>query len=323
MKKQILFIMLLFTSVSYIHADNCGKEIYTDDFSSSAGWQYQGNGSIFISNGLCVFQQVYEGNYNRIYRNLGDTLSDNYWKAECVLDITASNPPGFGGNIIIMALTAGSQNFMAEGTAESNQDGIAVTLGSVTPTQNNINDWHFCIQAKKGAVRTASPPTEMYANSNISKYYVVLERTAKDSAKLSVYTDSLHTNQIPGSPITFVIDPRITNLTTLQHGVNEGGNPQRVISATIDNDLICEKAAVIPVNDEINVYPNPTYDIINIKAPINSVVDITTISGQVIQTFTTSKEITPFNLRYYPGAAYIVRIKTGNEAVVRKIVRIK
>ncbi|NTW32020.1 MAG: T9SS type A sorting domain-containing protein [Bacteroidetes bacterium] len=240
MKKLFLLLIIGFVNTLIVKADNCGTVILNDDFSSSANWISLGNGDVNISNGKCNFSNVYCGNTNRVYRSLNTNLSNNYWKAECKISILNSNPSGSGVGEVVMALTAGTQDFMNNGAIETIQDGIAVVLSSNSATDNNINNWFFNIQVKKGNVRTFDASKLIYLNSSINTYYVRLERTANDSTRISIFSDSNFTNQIQGSPITYAIDPNITNLNTIQHGTMTPGAYTRFINASIDNDFICD-----------------------------------------------------------------------------------
>ena len=75
MKKFMsLFLLIGLGNIQIANAENCKTIILSDDFSSSASWQSQGNGDVNINNGKCNFHNVYCGSYNRVYRNLGTTF---------------------------------------------------------------------------------------------------------------------------------------------------------------------------------------------------------------------------------------------------------
>jgi len=69
-----LFLLIGLGNIQIANAENCKTIILSDDFSSSASWQSQGNGDVNINNGKCNFHNVYCGSYNRVYRNLGTTF---------------------------------------------------------------------------------------------------------------------------------------------------------------------------------------------------------------------------------------------------------
>ena len=265
--------------------------------------------------------------HRRVYRDLGVTLSDIYWKGECDFKILSTNPSGNGSDATVMALTAGSLNFMSDGGVESNQDGIAVTFGSASPTDNNINNWYFCIQEKKDNIRTAS--TNIFASASVAYYYVRLERATQGTAKLSVFSDSTFTTHLPGSPVTFPITSTITGLNTIQHGVNAGGNPNRLINASIDNDLICQKSNsgimnYLQENTAISVYPNPVSDYLmiyyNNYIMTNYNLTLKNIQGQTVL----SKAIEFFNtfnlnISDYSNGIYFLMLQNSKEQFIQKI----
>jgi hypothetical protein len=252
-----------------VSESDCSNIILDDDFSVPANWVAIGDGGVNVSNGTCNFDNVSGGAFNKVLQNLNTTLSDDYWKAEFDFSIVSPNPTGHGTGVILIALTAGDLDFINDLSAETNQDGIAAILGSDSPYDENINNWKFIIENKKGNVRSIGT-TYIYANSTISNYYIRLERTANGMVQLSVFTDAAFTTHLPGSPITFAADPTITGLNTVQHGISTPGYPPRLLTeGTIDNDFICQNSSVgltsYVENKEILIYPNPSGSYINIK----------------------------------------------------------
>ncbi len=317
-----IFSIYLFLFITVIaKAGNCNNEILIDPFSSSAGWTSQGNGAVNISDGQCNFDHVYDGDYNRIYKNLGVTLSDHYWKAECTFSILSFNPQGNGSDATVMALTAGNLNFMTDNGVESNQDGIAATFGSANPAGNNFNNWYFTIQGKKGNVRTSG--VSLFALSSITQYYIKLERTSAGTTQLSVFSDATFTTHIPGSPITFKIDSTITGLNTVQHGVNAGGTSSRLINATIDNDFICEDKNINECG--MAIYPNPAanYLIIQNKSNLITPYDLKIVNtlGQVL--LSESLEITDtyhLDVSNFVSGIYFIKLRNDCMETLQKII---
>lgn len=246
MKRLItqFFLLVIILPISYAQPGNCNTIVLDDDFSSDAGWTTQGDGSIEISNGSCNLNSVTGRKYNRVYKNLGRPLSDNYWKAECEFSILSSNPPGSGSNGVPLVLTAGSLPFISydnsQNFQETDQDAIGVVLFSNSTRDNNIDNWYFLLEGKKGTVRSFDLSTGIFAKDSIRTYYIRLERMALDTARLSVFTDSLFLTHLPGSPSIFAIDSSITDLNTIQHGGSTPATDTRRIDAKIDNDFICE-----------------------------------------------------------------------------------
>lgn len=220
-------------------------------------------------------QNAYNGYYNRVYHSLERPLSETYWSAECEFSILTENPQGNGTGAVVMALTAGTLDFMSydlsQNYEETYQDGIAVVLMSDGSVDNEINNWFFMIEAKKGNYRTFDLSSVIYANSSIPTYYIRLERTSMSGTQLSIYSDSTYTEHLAGSPVSFGIDPDISRLYTVQHGVMTPGYYSRLINAAIDNDLICDdyfntsNSLVTASGQAPLIFPNPSQSRICVK----------------------------------------------------------
>jgi hypothetical protein len=329
--KKVLFILFLgLFNILLVKSQECTK-VFTDNFSSSAGWQSQGSGAVNVSNGKCNYANVYDGSYNRVYKSIGTTLSDNYWRAESNFTILNANPSGNGSGDIVMALTAGTLDFLSydasQSYTETNQDGIGVIIGSMSSsTDNNINDWSFVIEAKKGNVRTWVT-TGIFASLSISKYYIQLERTAKGMTQLSVFSDSTFTTNLPGSPITFAIDSTITGLTTIQHGSDTPGDQARLINATADNDFICQESGngIINLSNDISpflIFPNPASGEIQVfsnQLSVNSI-EIFNLLGEKIYSVPITDNRSPItiNIAAFSKGMYFLEVENKNGFAVKK-----
>lgn len=254
----------------------CSQGVFNDNFNSSSGWTTQSaSGAVDISGGLCNFNNAYCGQYNRTYKSLPVPLSDNYWKAESDLHLSA-NPSGNGAGAVVMALTAGTLDFMGydatQSYTETSQDGMAVVLMSQSPTDNQMNNWYFVIESKEADTRTVSS-AQINADASMNDYYLRFERTGPGMAMLSVFTDAGRTNHIAGSPITFSVSSTITGLNTMQHGAITPDNASRLINGSIDNDIVCDDMLTTSIKENataasLTVYPNPFSDYTTIKAGI-------------------------------------------------------
>lgn len=252
MKTIFTFCALLAGTI--YQAQTCNHILINDDFSSTSGWTMQSSsGAVSVSGGVLNLSAAHSGQYNRAYKYLAAGLSDTYWKAQCDLDITGANPAGNGAGAVVMAITADTLDFMSydasQSFAETNQDGIAVVLFSQNATDNNMNNWYFMIQQKKGDVRTNSI-TQISADSAVSQYYINLERISASIVRLDIFTNAARTTHLPGSPITLGIDQSITGLKIVQHGALTPDSASRIVSAGIDNDLICDNNTTTAVCSE-------------------------------------------------------------------------
>jgi hypothetical protein len=270
-----LFILLVLSLSTRAHSNQCNNILYTTDFSSSIGWQSEGNEDVYIGDGNCRMQNASCGYYNRVYYSIDRPLSETYWSAECDFSILTENPPGHGTGVVVMALTAGTLDFMsydlAQNYEETYQDGISVVLMSDGSVDNDINNWFFMIEAKKGNYRTFDLSSVIYANSSIPTYYIRLERTSMSGTQLSIFSDSTFTGHLPGSPVSFGIDPDISRLYTIQHGVMTPGYYSRLINGAVDNDLVCDdffntsNSLVMTSGVTPYIFPNPSSSIIHVK----------------------------------------------------------
>jgi hypothetical protein len=277
MKATPLFlIIILFVSFSSrAQSVQCDNIIFFDNFSSASSWLSEGDGSVYVNNEKCLMQDAYCGYYNRIYQSMLRPLPESYWRAECDFSILYPNPEGHGTGAVVLALTADTLDFMSydllQNYEETFQDGIAVVLMSDGSADNDINNWYFMIEAKKGDFRTFDPFSVIYANSSIPTYHIRLERTSKASTQLSIFSDSSLTEHLPGSPVSFEIDSAISKLKTIQHGVITPGFYPRLINAAIDNDLICSdyiynsNPMVKAYENKLRIYPNPSSSRIYVK----------------------------------------------------------
>jgi hypothetical protein len=314
--------------------------IFSDDFSAPANWSLQANGAVAVNNGSLNFTNAFAGVYNRVYQNIGSTLSDTYWRAECDLQLQ-NNASGNGMGAIIMALSADTFDFMAfdasQNYAATNHDGIAVTLTSLNVADNNPNNWFFLIQAKKGTVRTYDLNTGIYASSQLSNYYISLERTSTGNVRLSIYQDSLRTIHLPGSPANFAIDSTITGLDVIHHGSNTSGDPLRNLNCSIDNDFICSDVLNSVANQPEQLspasfffFPNPSNGMVFIKneilaSSINSTGNVYRVyehSGKRID----AGKIDPsglINLSDLPAAVYMLEVIIDSKRYSGKVILTK
>lgn len=264
MKKNIIALLCFLIAAHFSLAQNCQQTFY-DYYSDSTLWTHIGpTNNVIVNGGTCQFNDAFCDHYDKVLRQLPFTLSDNYWKAELKFSITATNAPGNGVAANLFVATAGSLDVWSYdaggGYALTNQDGINISLATVDIYDNNIDNWRFTFYSKKGNTTPVSSGV-IFASSNISTYYLRLERFAADSGRLSVFSDTAYINHIPGSPVTSAIDPSITGLSYIQHGVATWGYNTRHLSGIIDSLYICN-GGLTGIAEEANkksifIYPDP------------------------------------------------------------------
>lgn len=252
----------------------CVTEVHFEDFSNGSGWSCLGN--VYVSNNVINLDNTQGRSYHKAYMQLTRSISDTYWKAEADFHINDYNEINEGVGVMIVALTAGNQDFTttdySSGLNETNQDGVSVFLWSPSEYDGNMNNWMFIIESKNGSSRTYSA-TGISANSSQMDYYIVLERLSLSETRLRVFSDAAHNNEMPGSPVSFTIDDQITGLNYLQIGSVTAGAASRVINAYEDNISICDNIINgvglfndFGVVDNIEVFPNPASDFLNITS---------------------------------------------------------
>ena len=73
-------------------------------------------------------------------------------------------------------------------------------------------------------------------------------------------------------------------------------------------------------HEGFNVSPNPTSDVVNVKCPVGSTVNIYSVSGNVsVKSLLTTLNISSINISDLPKGIYFVRIASGTEVHVKKL----
>lgn len=335
MKRTFIVINLLVCFFVFnANSQNCEVIVFEDDFSTPSNWTQIGSGDVNVAGGTCNFDNVLNGTYEKVLQGINSTLSDNYWSAEFKFSIQGPNPTGFGTGHILLALTAGTLDFMAydisQSYLETTQDGIGVLIYSNSIYDNNIANWRFIVEDKKGNVRNWSTSSQIFADPLISDYYIRLERTSTSTTQLSVFSDPNFTIHLPGSPLVYSINPTITGLTTIQHSNSTPGAYERLLNATVDNDKICSYEIINDIDESsistpITVFPNPANDHISLHLE-NSVlhhaaeVTLYDLSGKVVHS-QSMKELTTIDISELAQGVFIIEVKNGNDTFRTKFIK--
>jgi hypothetical protein len=72
---------------------------------------------------------------------------------------------------------------------------------------------------------------------------------------------------------------------------------------------------------EVAVYPNPTNDIFYVKAPINSSLNVTDVSGKHIKSIVVETEETAVNLSDATNGIYFVQVQTADRVLTKKVIK--
>jgi surface protein len=75
------------------------------------------------------------------------------------------------------------------------------------------------------------------------------------------------------------------------------------------------------IGSELNVFPNPTKDILYVQAPENSSLILVDINGKTIRQLTTERVETSIDMSSYAQGIYVLQILIGEAVETRMIVR--
>jgi len=96
------------------------------------------------------------------------------------------------------------------------------------------------------------------------------------------------------------------------------------LAAFNENGLATSTEIYSDVMNEIELFPNPAYDFINLKMPsglMNSRIDILTIQGKTIKTFSLNQKQTRMDVSNFPTGVYLIRIHSDENHVMKKFVK--
>jgi gliding motility-associated-like protein len=272
-RQTIFFALVLIRLLNAQVGPACDSAIFSDDYTNPAAWTFNltAANSISIFNGTLNYNAAYCSDYNIASRNLPFVLSKQYWKAECVFTPFYGNSPGH----YVMAFTAGVQDPISQGPptyALTNQDAIVIYYAYPTGptsynccTNPNFGPWRIVARAKKG--NTLYPESTGIPVTNLSApAYVRFEMFQNAHGKLSIYSDSLFSNHVPGSPVEICVDSTITGLNRIQQGVITWGSSYRELTASIDKLTVTNK--FFSSCDSIIYNCDPTFQTTQLNIPL-------------------------------------------------------
>ena len=103
-------------------------------------------------------------------------------------------------------------------------------------------------------------------------------------------------------------------------------NDREVYNATqvkLSEIPVCATSVSEINNNDINIYPNPTTGILNIKTANSSSIEIISSIGQIVVTIDNPSNMETVNISNFENGTYIVKIIFNNEIVIKKINLIK
>jgi len=87
------------------------------------------------------------------------------------------------------------------------------------------------------------------------------------------------------------------------------------------DSLLSSTNNIVPINDHISVFPNPSADNITINTPQKSEIEILNTEGQTIKHITTCENHTTIGISEVPVGIYMIKVKTPKGMVVKKLIK--
>lgn len=87
------------------------------------------------------------------------------------------------------------------------------------------------------------------------------------------------------------------------------------------DSLLSSSNNIVPMNDNISVFPNPSKDNITINTPQKSEIEMLNMEGQTIKYITAFENYTTIDISEVPVGMYVIKVKTKKGIVVRKLIK--
>ena len=236
----------------------CPQPAFNETYDSLSNWSVLDNtaGQIILSGTQLFFDGPAGADYNRIFTQVpGLPAISTHFTARYKFKPIDGNSPGH----LIMAFTQNSDdpsvyNLPGYPPTHNNVFGASF-LSPLTPHSHTCclnptdpsNPWGFHLYVKNDSVLNQTLHNQYIPVGSMNQfYYIELQRWSASEVSLSVFSDSLFTQHIPGSPICGRLDESFGNLSYLQQGVITIASWYRHIRALIDDVQICGGAHCNP-----------------------------------------------------------------------------
>ena len=246
-----VFIALFYSSTVYSQCF-CPQPTFNETYDSLSNWSVLDNtaGQIILSGTQLFFDGPAGADYNRIFRQVpGLPAISTHFTARCKFKPIDGNSPGH----FIMVFTQNGDDpavYNLPGYPPTHNNALGVSFFSpVTPNSHNCclnpqdpsNPWGFHLYTKNDSIANQPLHSLSIPVGNMNQdYYIQLQRWSASEISLSVFSDSLFTQHLPGSPICGRLDESFGTLSYLQQGVITTGSWYRHIRAMIDDVQICD-----------------------------------------------------------------------------------
>lgn len=309
--------------------------IFSDDYTNSQNWTQVGT-NVTVNNGRVEYNNnAADGEQRRVYASLNSNLNPDGFGSWCLsVDFYYEEVPGSNGSDhMLVGLTAGNQaphvdcpDIPCTGYPAGTQDCIGIVFKTTTPTSN---DREFAIRYREGSTSTEFTSTGITVPQTFTNYYILLEHLAPNILSLSVFSDSMRTNHISGSPVATSYPNTISNLQFVQHSNNSQGAFSRYLNGYLDNLDIYDCSTVTSIEDAepqtlIRAYPNPStgvFEIAGLETTSESYsAQVFDVQGQLVAKQQIAEH--QLDLSPFPDGAYFVHLQQGEAQQFIKLIKI-
>lgn len=172
--------------------------------------------------------------------------------------------------------------------------------------------------------------TTIWVKSSVAREYKVfigylLDETAKGGAQKTVALEDAtswqqltFTYTIPAAESFTTAKTRISIPTVGSGFVN--GNVLYV------DDLVTTFTTEVPLSNEVNVlegiqvYPNPAADVVNVSAPVGSVITLSNLAGATVKSVIATSDSTSISVSGLASGLYVARVTSEGKSFVSKLV---
>ena len=198
------------------------------------------------------------------------------------------------------AVNSGLPNYAYINTfAIKGSDIFAGTSVGVYLSSNNGSSWTITGIASFGITSLAISGNNIFAGAAGGNHYV--------------YWSSNNANSWTTTGSIGEVYPLAINGSYIFAGIFLGG-VWRLPLSELGIAEINNKASII------EVYPNPSINILTIEVPKDAAIEIRNIQGQLIKTYASSGK-TNINVSAFPSGVYIVEVKMEQGIIVRKFIK--
>lgn len=331
MKTLTIVSILLFSACFTLTYAQSGM-IFSDDYTNSQNWTQVGV-NVTVANGRVEYNNnAADGEQRRVFAPLDTTLNQDGTGSWCLSmdfyyeEVSNSN----GSDHMLVGLTAGNQDphcncpdIPCTGYPAGIQDCIGIVFRTTSPSSN---DREFAIRYREGSPSTEFTSTGITVPQTFTNYYFLLEHISPGVLSLSVFSDSMRTNHITGSPVATSYPNTITDLHFVQHSNNSQGAFSRHLNGYLDNLSIYDCFLITAVEEtkpqtKINAYPNPSTGIFEISGLETTLepysARVFDVQGQLIleqQLAEHQLDMSPF-----PDGAYFVQLGGETQQYIKLI----